>query len=378
MIRGTAIAVALLFGAVACGGRSEVFADRTNVAERQATLPAPVPAAPVFVIEAARPLPDDRVRELSKIEGVAVIAPVAVRRVPVEGVLGRVRLRVAEVDALVFRSVAPPATRDADFVWVSMIVGQAVPTFDGARRLGLAGAGEISIAGTRFTVGAFADNSVPNIADVMLQTGDEKRLDLGSPTVFVVGAESGVTIEALGRDLRGVVPGAHVRRLAPQAAAPAEQDPAAAPQPVGYISGGVVGAMRFEILPNGFIRPDPAWVSSNIVDATVPIFGSVRCHRVMIPRLTGALQEIVDEGLSDLIRTGDYGGCYVPRFIDRDPGRPLSRHAFGLAIDINVSTNRLGTRGDMDPRIVEIFRRWGFAWGGYWARPDPMHFEVAG
>ncbi len=376
MTRKVALVLAVVLGAVGCGGRTDVFADRTGAAERGATLPAPVPAVPVFVIETQRPLTDDRIRELAEIEGVAVIAPVSVRRVSVEGVLGPLKLRVAEVDPLVFRSVAPPATRDADFVWVSMIVGQAVPTFDASRRLGLAGAGEIFIAGTRFSVGAFADNSVPNLADVMLQKGDEKRLELGDPTVFVVGAKSGVTIESLGRDLRDNVRGAHVRRLAPQAAAPAEQDPNAAPQPVGYISGGVVGAMRFEILPNGFIRPDPAWVSANIVDATVPILGTVRCHRIMIPRLTGALQAIADAGLANLIRTGDYGGCYVPRFIDRDPGGSLSNHAFGLAIDLNVSTNRLGTRGDMDPRIVEIFRKWGFAWGGYWSRPDPMHFEV--
>jgi hypothetical protein len=31
----------------------------------------------------------------------------------------------------------------------------------------------------------------------------------------------------------------------------------------------------------------------------------------------------------------------------------------------------------MDPRIVKIFEKWGFVWGGYWDRPDPMHFELA-
>ena len=64
-------------------------------------------------------------------------------------------------------------------------------------------------------------------------------------------------------------------------------------------------------------------------------------------------------------------------FIDRDPPRALSMHAFGLAVDLNVTSNQLGTEGDMDPRVVEIFERWGFAWGGRWSRPDPMHFELA-
>jgi hypothetical protein len=97
----------------------------------------------------------------------------------------------------------------------------------------------------------------------------------------------------------------------------------------------------------------------------------------MIPQLAAALQEIVDSGLASEIRTSDYAGCYVPRFIDRDPRRGLSMHAFGLAVDLNTSTNQLGTRGDMDPGVVQIFLKWGFAWGGVWARPDPMHFELA-
>ena len=52
-------------------------------------------------------------------------------------------------------------------------------------------------------------------------------------------------------------------------------------------------------------------------------------------------------------------------------------HAFGLAVDLNVSSNYYGTRGDMDPEIVAIFEKWGFLWGGRWSQPDPMHFELA-
>ena len=50
----------------------------------------------------------------------------------------------------------------------------------------------------------------------------------------------------------------------------------------------------------------------------------------------------------------------------------------GLALDLNVPTNQRGTRGDMDPRVVAIFKRWGFRWGGeFHTVPDPMHFELA-
>jgi hypothetical protein len=31
----------------------------------------------------------------------------------------------------------------------------------------------------------------------------------------------------------------------------------------------------------------------------------------------------------------------------------------------------------MDPRVVAIFEKWGFRWGGRWTKPDGMHFELA-
>lgn len=366
--------------AAACGGRQEVYevAPGDGAQQRSATLPDPVPAAPVFVLNSKKPLTRSLLKRLSDTPGVAVLAPIAAAEMPVSGPAGRTKLKIGAVQPLEFRSVAPPSTRDADFIWISMVVGQAVPTFAAAKRLGLEGAAEVKISGTSFRVGALADNGTPNIVDVLVQNGAERQLDLGAPRIAVVGARSGVTIQRLGRDLRAAASGISLRRLELSDTAPATQTSKGdAPEPVGYISGGVVGEMRFQILPNGFIRPDPSWVTANIVTATVPILGLVRCHRLMIPRLQAALEAVQRAGLSRLIRPNDYGGCYVPRFIDRDPTRPLSLHAFGLAVDLNVSTNGLGTRGDIDPRIVQMFERVGFIWGGRWARPDPMHFELS-
>ena len=95
----------------------------------------------------------------------------------------------------------------------------------------------------------------------------------------------------------------------------------------------------------------------------------------MMPRLIGALEEVEERGLDHHIDTNDYGGCWVARHIDWNPSRPLSMHAWGLAVDFNVQTNQLGAEPQMDRRIVEIFESWGFSWGGYWSRPDGMHFE---
>src|SRR5690606_30088092 len=129
---------------------------------------------------------------------------------------------------------------------------------------------------------------------------------------------------------------------------------------------------------DGLITIDPGWVSRNIATTTqMPILGPgrVTCHRQMLIQPYGAFSDVEAAGLAPLIDLSQYGGCWVARHIDWDPSKPISMHGWGLAIDINVSTNGLGARPTLDPRIVEIFDRWGFVWGGRWNRPDGMHFE---
>lgn len=126
---------------------------------------------------------------------------------------------------------------------------------------------------------------------------------------------------------------------------------------------------------DGTIEVEDAWRDANIVARRVPILGVVTCHRALFPQLGQALHDLKSRGLSFTIDPGDYGGCYSPRFIDQNPGGRLSHHSWGIAIDINVSTNRPGTRSDLDPRVVGAFEDAGFTWGGRWLIPDPMHFE---
>ena len=135
-----------------------------------------------------------------------------------------------------------------------------------------------------------------------------------------------------------------------------------------------VGVFRYTPLGGGRIAPDPAWVRSHIVTEVVPILGAVTCNKFMMPQLKAALAEIVNTHLASKIQPGQYGGCYVPRFIAGST--QLSNHSFGLALDLNVPGNQRGTVGQMDPGVVAIFKHWGFAWGGDWAYTDPMHFEL--
>lgn len=125
----------------------------------------------------------------------------------------------------------------------------------------------------------------------------------------------------------------------------------------------------------GLIRVDPAWERRHIATLPVPILGRVRCHRALFPLLRGALGELEAAGLASLVHPREYGGCYVPRFLNFDPQAGLSHHAWGVAIDLNALSNAYGRTPRQDRRLVAIFERWGFTWGGRWLLPDGMHFE---
>jgi hypothetical protein len=138
-----------------------------------------------------------------------------------------------------------------------------------------------------------------------------------------------------------------------------------------------VGSFTYTVNPDGSVNPDPRWIQQYIRTEQVPILGAVRCNKAMLPQLRAALEEVVRLGYAKLIHPNEYGGCYVPRFIGHDPSQGLSFHTWGTAIDLNVPGNQRGTVGTIDRRIVQIFARWGFNWGGTWRYTDPMHFEMA-
>ena len=366
------LVVVLLVG---CGAHeNQASTAKVQIDERSITLPESKDAIPVFEVSLDEPLSDARVDSLRQVAGVEVVTQLTSKELAVDAGGKRVQLEVAAVEPILFRSVTPPTTRAADFVWISLILGRAAPTFDAAKKLGVEDGGSLTIGTTPFDIGAIADNGVPNFADVLVQNGAADELGLGPARTLIVGAGTGASVDAIGKAIKKRLPGAKVHRLVEEETAPVPEE--SAPTPMGQVTGGTIGTMTFQILKNGFIRPDPSWVEANIVQGEVPILGFVTCHRFLFPRLAGAMDQIEELGLADLIEPRQYGGCYVPRFIDRDPSKPLSMHAFGLAVDLNVKDNPLGSAGNMDPRVVEVFDDWGFEWGGFWDRPDPMHFEL--
>ena len=122
-----------------------------------------------------------------------------------------------------------------------------------------------------------------------------------------------------------------------------------------------------------WIIVEPAWRNANIERKNMPIIGRATCNKIMWEPLLGALNQVIEEGLENTLSKDEFqksGGCYAPRRINRfNAGGAISRHAWGIAIDINVKSG-------YHPRVVQIFNQWGFAWGGTWTSPDEMHFEL--
>jgi hypothetical protein len=131
------------------------------------------------------------------------------------------------------------------------------------------------------------------------------------------------------------------------------------------------------------------WASINIKTFTIPQLigvkgapksGNVQFHDKVGSQLKKAFQAIEDAGLKHLIKS--WGGTWVPRYV-RGSRRNLSNHAWGTALDMNMEWNALGARPALRGRegsvreLVEIFYRFGFAWGGWYSeRQDGMHFEA--
>jgi hypothetical protein len=281
----------------------------------------------------------------------------------------------AAVDPRTFWRFTVPGTAHTAGVWqrvaggeiaVQPQIGQELQTKDGYLKLGN------GTDAPSAHVGAYAQLLDPGYSrqiDAVVNSKWAKPLGMtrGNAALISMGATSPQSImkkleAAAGSGASTQILGTNVDLSVAQTAVLTGGSVAKAIPPFNYTANG-----------NGTVNPDPAWVRNFIRTEQMPIIGRVTGNRVMLPQLRGALDEVVAQGLSKSIY--QYGGCYVPRFIAGT--NKLSFHSFGTAIDLNVPDNQRGTRGKMDPRVVQIFNHWGFAWGGTWHYTDPMHFELA-
>lgn len=313
----------------------------------------------------------NRVRRLPDVEASAVFGTDSVT------LRGR-SVTVGAVRPSSYRKFTPRNTATSDGVWQAVARGEAVVAHRVARQLNLSLGGNAVLESEPMRVGAFA-TTLPSV-DVVVNREVGKRIGITpkSSTVLSVGSQR---VPRLAEKVRGILDGngSGNGRAAVEVLGKGSAEPA---RPRGSLGGEraaeSLGSFSYRYYSDGSIQPDPDWVESNIRTAQVPILGQVTCHEVMFSQLRGALREIRERGLADAINPSQFGGCYAPRFIGGDPSNGVSLHTWGIAVDLNVPGNQRGTRGEIDRRVVAVFKKWGFAWGGDWASPDPMHFELAG
>ncbi len=119
----------------------------------------------------------------------------------------------------------------------------------------------------------------------------------------------------------------------------------------------------------------------------------LKIHPALIPILDSIKEELTP--YYPIIRQKD-SMCYAYRKVrtiknEKKHMVTYSAHAFGIAIDINWSTNPFcpifkdvpacvecesAKISDLPPKFIDIMESAGFEWGGDWNIPDSMHFEL--
>ncbi|MBW3621188.1 MAG: hypothetical protein KY461_13165, partial [Actinobacteria bacterium] len=242
-------------------------------------------------------------------------------------------LQVLAVDPATFRPLTPAVTAQEPGVWQRLSEGDVVVRHDVAHRLGLELGSDVTLTGparpTTVRIGAFASNGAPPLADLIVPWEVGSDLGAGDVDTLVIGLADDVDPAATAEALTSAVGGgkAEVRE------APERQQAA---RIVGTGGRTHFEPFSYTDLGDGMIVIDPAWVSKWIVTVEIPGMGRTRVHRLMAPQLMAALREVDEAGLYGHFKPEQFAGAWVPRHIDWRPDRPLSMHAWGLAIDFNA------------------------------------------
>ena len=277
-----------------------------------------------------------------------------------------VPLELAAVEPRTYAPLLPAGARDAV---LGLGPGEALLTRTSARLRQLGRGGRIQLAeGRSLRVVGVIDEGVVRRAEIVVNAREGARLGAqrrwalvphkGDPRRLVAALRDAGGPELRVRDL-GRAPWPPFLRILPQSTLKER-----------------FGEFAVRLDRGDEVIVEPSWVELNVVGATVPILGTVSCHREIISALRRALGELERRGLERLVDRGDYAGCFAAKDIPTTGA--VSRHAWGVAIDLNAGANPYGERSTQDRRLVEVMERNGFAWGGRWPTPDAMHFEYVG
>lgn len=271
------------------------------------------------------------------------------------------------IDPVSFGRFAPP---DARASIESLEPGDALLTESSAKLRQLTTGATMELRGGVVEIAGVIDDTAGAGAELLISTADATRLGVITPRYLLISHPSDAR-PAVTQSIAEHAGSRSIRFRSPVETTWMRHGDAVTP-PV-YVKQ-AYGEFAYRDRPGRDVEIDPAWVDAHIVDAHVPILGQVRCHRATIEPLSEALGALAEENLGHLVDPGGFAGCWSARRIA--VGEPLSRHAWGVAVDLNIGGNPRGSFSTQDPRLVEAMRAAEFTWGGLWLIPDPGHYEL--
>jgi hypothetical protein len=279
-------------------------------------------------------------------------------------------LEVASVDPRIYAPFLPPADRT---VIGDLAQGRGVLGESSAELRQLGPGATLRFGTTDVRISAVLPDELVGANELLVSRSLGARLGVGTDRYALIQPRGSPTDARIERVIRRIAPS----DLPVQVRAPGETpyfrqgDAVLPPVQIKLLFG------EFAAAPDpghpGYLRIDPAWERAHLVTERVPILGDVTCNVALMAQLRGALRELVRRGLRHTITS--YSGCFARRYANRDPHQTISHHTWGIAVDVNVPQNPYGAPPDQDPRLVRVFERWGFIWGGRFIVPDGMHFE---
>lgn len=112
--------------------------------------------------------------------------------------------------------------------------------------------------------------------------------------------------------------------------------------------------------------------------------GNARDLKITVhKKLAEEVKMVYDELYQIKFPVSDSGGY---NYRNMTKSNKLSHHSYGVAIDLNASSNPFGGTNNKNSKfynndeVVAIWKKHGFYWGGDWnnSRNDPMHFTYTG
>ncbi len=282
----------------------------------------------------------------------------------------RIPLEVAAVNAREYAPFLPPADRS---VIVALADGQGVLGESSARLRRLGPGAVLRFGHVRVTIAAVLPDELVGAQELMVSRRVGREIGVHRDRYALLQPSGHPTDRQLTKELRTILPaGVGVRVRAPGETPYFRQGDAVLPPVQIKLLFGEFAA-KPDPGHSGYLLIDPAWRRTHIATEHVPILGTVTCNVALFRQIGGVMRELRADGLASTIHS--YSGCYSSRYTNRDPSQSISHHTWGIALDINVPENPYGGTPHQDPRLVAVFEKWGFIWGGTFLTPDGMHFE---